>query len=379
MTDRFFALLRTIFLLGVVLLIVLTLMGVGMVYSAPRMAMDKFGPPSENLSFPQRTLYAARLLLNETKLNRPLEPEGEARSFTVDLGEPANSVASRLEQDHLIADAEAFRSYLVYTGMDTAVQAGRYQLSPAMTAVEIAKKLQDPVPEDVDFHILPGWRVEEIAASLPSSGLSISPDEFLALVNDPPVEIMPQGFPVVDSLEGFMMPGQYTVRRDISAQHLLAAFLRRFDETVTPEMRQGFEANGLTLTEAVTLASIVQREAIVPEEQPVIASVFYNRLVDGMKLDSDPTVQYAVAETTSPPDWWKNPLTIDDLQYDSRYNTYIYPGLPPGPISNPSEGALRAVAQPAQTSFYYFRAQCDGSGRHFFAVTYEEHLQNACP
>jgi UPF0755 protein len=131
--------------------------------------------------------------------------------------------------------------------------------------------------------------------------------------------------------------------------------------------------------QAVTLASIVQREAVVADERPQIASVFLNRLHAGMKLDTDPTVQYALGFNPIQGTWWTNPLNATDLQVDSPYNTYIYTGLPPGPIANPSLSALRAVAFPAETPYYFFRARCDDSGLHDFAVTFEEHLQNGCP
>ena len=130
--------------------------------------------------------------------------------------------------------------------------------------------------------------------------------------------------------------------------------------------------------QAVTLASIVQREAVVPDERAQIASVFYNRLHSDIKLDTDPTVQYALGYNEAQSTWWTNPLSASDLQFDSLYNTYIYAGLPPGPISNPSLSALQAVAFPADTPYYFFRARCDGSGLHDFAITFEEHLQNGC-
>lgn len=175
------------------------------------------------------------------------------------------------------------------------------------------------------------------------------------------------------------MPGQYQLKRNISADALVATFLKQFEQSVPPAIRQKFTQHGLNLDQAVILASIIQREAIVTDEQPTIASVFYNRLGQGMKLESDPTVQYAVGYDITHQTWWTNPLSQNDLQVNSRYNTYIYPGLPPGPISNPSLDALQAVADPAQTGYYYFRAKCDGSGRHVFSVTYQEHLQNSCP
>jgi UPF0755 protein len=129
----------------------------------------------------------------------------------------------------------------------------------------------------------------------------------------------------------------------------------------------------------VTIASIVQREAVVDTEMPLIASVFYNRLAIGMNLQTDPTIQYALGYNTAQGTWWTNPLSMDDLKIDSPYNTYIYPGLPPGPISNPGLAALEAVAHPTDSIYYYFQAKCDGSGLHNFSETFDQHQQNYCP
>jgi len=368
-----------------VLILVLILLCLGLMaaaiaaYRLPQWAEIKFGPPSPYLSRTQLVLYSARLMAAQDALLAPENPQGFPRTFIVDLGEPVNSIVGRLEGEDFIPSADAFRTYLIYSGKDTAIQAGRYQLSPASTPLEIAAALQDPVPEDVEFNILPGWRAEEIAAALPTSGINVTPEAFLAVVNDPPADLIPPGFPALATLEGFLMPGNYTIQREISARDLLALFVSRFDEQVTSDLREAFASQGLSLDQAVTLASIVQREALVADEQPVIASVFYNRLGQGMKLDSDPTVQYALGFGAAWGGWWKSPLLTGDLQIDSRYNTYIYPGLPPGPIANPSLEALRATAYPEQSGYFYFRARCDGTRRHFFAETYEEHLQNACP
>jgi UPF0755 protein len=148
---------------------------------------------------------------------------------------------------------------------------------------------------------------------------------------------------------------------------------------VTNEIKNGFAAQSLDICQAVILASMIEREAIVDEEMPQIASVFYNRLNSGSVLASDPTVQYAIGFNKNQGTWWTNPLTLNDLKVDSPYNTYLYNGLPPGAISNPGLPALRAVAFPAQTPYYYFRAACDGSGRHLFAETFNEHVANECP
>jgi UPF0755 protein len=182
-----------------------------------------------------------------------------------------------------------------------------------------------------------------------------------------------------ESLEGYLYPGSYTLPRETTLTGLLPQILMNFETQVTSEIRNGFDSQGLDLCQAVTLASIVQREAVLDEEMPMIASVFYNRLNSGALLASDPTVQYALGFNPEQNTWWTNPLSLQDLKVDSPYNTYIYNGLPPGPISNPGLAALKAVAFPAQSPYYYFRSACDGSGRHVFSKTFEEHLSNECP
>ena len=146
---------------------------------------------------------------------------------------------------------------------------------------------------------------------------------------------------------------------------------------ITAEILSGFERQGLDIYEGITLASIVEREAVISDERDLIASVFINRLKIGMQLEADPTVQYALGKQIDG-SWWKAPLSFDDLDIDSPYNTYRYPGLPPGPIANPGLESIEAVAFPAQSAYLYFRAACDGSGRHNFSTTFEEHQQFAC-
>jgi len=147
----------------------------------------------------------------------------------------------------------------------------------------------------------------------------------------------------------------------------------------SPELLAGIAVQNLSFHEALTLASIIERETRADEEKATIASVFYNRIAEGMRLQTDPTVQYALGFDENEQTWWKTQLTEADLQVVSPYNTYLYAGLPPGPIANPSLTSLEAVAYPAQTPYFYFRAKCDGSGTHAFSVTYQEHLNNACP
>jgi UPF0755 protein len=227
----------------------------------------------------------------------------------------------------------------------------------------------------VTFVILPGWRLEEIVASLPTSGLDISPESFVAASGSPSqvLEIS------ASTMEGFFYPDSYHVPRSTTVNQLFDLVARNFVLHITEDMRQGFETQGLDLYQAVTLASIVERESIQDDEQALIASVFLNRLKVGMTLGSDPTVQYSLGYNASMQTWWTNPLSLEDLKIDSPYNTYIYAGLPPTPIANPGLGALQAVAFPETSPYYYFQATCDGSGYHTFAIMFEEHLANSCP
>ncbi len=362
---------------GLLLLFFVFVCLVGIVLYIPSRATQVYGPPASKLSLSQRIQYSLMLLWYDQLLTRPRDVSGVEQTFTIDQGESANSVASHLEGIGLIRNAEAFRAYLIYSGLDTSIQAGEYKLSAAMSTIDIARKLQDATPEDVTFVILPGWRLEEIAASLPTSGLSISPDDFLKAARSAHPEY--DFLAGAGSTEGFLFPDSYTVPRGVTADVLINGFLRNFTLHLTPELKQGFQKQGLTVYQAVTLASLVERESMKAEEQPMIASVYLNRLRQGMKLDADPTVQYALGYSVLQNSWWTSPLTLINLQVNSPFNTYLNQGLPPTPIANPGQDALQAVAFPAESNYLYFRAKCDGSGYHEFSETFDQHLANACP
>ncbi|MBC8333100.1 MAG: endolytic transglycosylase MltG [Anaerolineae bacterium] len=331
-----------------------------------RQIITAYGTPDPQLGPLSRISLMLRLLQYNEDLSLPANPQGEPQNFQIALGESPLSIAERLQNQGMIRSAQAFNVFLMYSGLDTQIQAGGYTLSPANTAVEIAHALRDPNPGDATLVILAGWRLEEIGAALPTSGLSVAPEAFISAAR-------------AAAFEGMLFPGTYQLPRDTGIDDLLHVLTQAFEQTVTEEMRDGYAQQGLNLQQAITLASIIEREAVVADEMPLIASVFLNRLAIGMNLDADPTVQYAVGFNSAQNTWWTNPLSLADLQFDSPYNTYRYPGLPPGPIANPGINALRAVAFPAQTPYYYFRATCDGSGRHFFAETFDEHVNNACP
>jgi len=342
----------------------------------PARATMLYGVPARALSISDRIEYSTRLLWHGALLTTPFNPNGSEQTFRIEQGESVASIAARLEQAFIIINAQAFYDYVVYTGLDLTLQAGDYTLSPALSIIDLTRKLQDATPADINFVILSGWRVEEIAASLPTSGLEISPQALIYAANNPPAVL---ALPSAASMEGFFLPDSYVLSRSTTLNQLLETIARNFVLHITADMQAGFAAQGLSLYQAVTLASMVEREAVNEEELAWIASVFINRLNIGMTLGSDPTVQYALGYDAIAQTWWKNPLNLADLKIDSPYNTYIYAGLPPAPIANPSLKTLQAVAFPQPSPYYYFQADCDNPGYHTFAVTFEEHLANGCP
>lgn len=337
------------------------------------------GPPAPGLDPIQRTALSLYLVASEPLLNGPAGDSTVSYDLAVAPGESAGDVAARLQREGVIHNAALLRAYLRYRGLDVGIKAGDYSLRGSMSIRQLAEALQTALPDESGLTIPEGWRAEQIADSLPQEGLAFGSTEFLSAASS-----RPEGLSFSDELpdgvllEGFLFPDTYSLSPTTTAPEFVRLMLEDFDARVTSDLRQGFISHGLSLYQAVTLASIVEREARVPDERPLIASVFLNRLTAEMNLDADPTVQYALGRQADG-NWWKAPLESSDLAFDSPYNTYVYPGLPPGPISNPGLDALRAVAFPAESDYLYFRALCDGSGLHAFANTFEEHLQNACP
>ncbi len=304
-------------------------------------------------------------------------------AFVVFPGETADSIAHNLQQEKLLNDTELFSKYMRYYGLDSQIEAGNFTLDPAMSIPELAIALTDSDEQyDITLNFLAGWRLEEMAHYLAiTTPGRIDADAFLAIAQrQTPFDLAPYDFlvslPADGTLEGYLFPDTYVVDAETTAVELIDLMLQNFGRQADPAMRQAFGAHGLSLREAVTLASIVGREGVMEEERPLIAGVFYNRLTDGIPLQADPTVQYAQGYDAATGSWWKMPITLADLEYDSPYNTYVAPALPPAPIMSPDLPSLQAVAHPQPTAAYYFVADCDPAraGWHLFSVTYDEHV-----
>lgn len=338
---------------------------------------ETFGPPALDIGYAQKITLSTILFLHKDQLLSSRSPDASPRTFSVDPQEQTTTILNRLVNEGFIDDPLPLRAYLQYTGMDKNIQSGNHLLSPAMSPIQLAQAISSYNNLLVQFTLLPGWRIEEIADALVASGILSNAQEFIQLASHPQPVYLPLS--EAASLEGFLFPDSYSLQKQSNPEQLIAIFIQRFQANLTPDLAGKFERQGLSPYQALILASMVQRESIVKEEMPLIASVFFNRLQAGMKLDSDPTVQYALGYNHSQKTWWTNPLSKSDLEINSPYNTYLYIGLPPTPICNPGLDALLAVAQPQPSDYYYFRASCNHDGRHTFSRTYEEHLNNACP
>ena len=309
----------------------------------------------------------------------PASADTTTRLFTIEPGQTASDIGRELEEQGLIRSADLFRLLVRMRGLEDDLAAGQYELRPSMTTSEIIDALMAGPSTPVRVvTILEGWRAAEVARYLDQQGYADA-EAFLAVVAQPS-RIAPyqQLIESPATLEGYLFPDTYYLEPDMSAEAIAEMMVRRFDELVTPSLRQKARDHGLTLHQAVTLASIIEREAAVPSERRLISGVFHNRLRAGMPLQADPTVQYAVAgsqpDPTTDQSFWKPDLTETDLRIDSPYNTYLVRGLPPTPICNPGLAALEAAVDPLETDFMYFVTRGDGS--HVFSETEEEHQEN---
>ena len=333
----------------------------------------------------------AYLQMNSAQVTQPAGASTHPVRFTIAPGTPARLIGQQLQAAGLITDARLFESYVRANGLVNDLEAGAFILSPSMTLAEIVTTLQRAEAASLTLTIPEGWRLGQMIDYVAEA--AIFADDPAALTSyrnqvetgvltvlDPANYPFLQERPAGASLEGYLFPDTYELPLEgVTAQDLLQRQLDTFARRVLPlyEAALAAQTTTLSLYEVLTVASIVEREAVVAEERPAIAGVYLNRLAAGIKLEADPTVQYAMGYQPAADQWWKTPVFLEEYSsVDSPYNTYLYPGLPPGPIANPGLSSIQAVLQPAQHEYLYFVALPDGSGRHVFATTFEEHSIN---
>ena len=295
--------------------------------------------------------------------------------FRVQAGDTPATIGSRLQTLGLLQDSELFRQLTKSRGVESRLEAGDYVLQRGMTMDEILVALQHGVVTPNTVQVIEGRRIEEVSALLERQNLMTSKDFVAAATAGsypfPELKDRPAG----SSLEGFLFPDTYQVPKGATARDLVTIMLNNFDQKIGSELWTKAKAQGQNPYQLLIVASIVEREAQNPAERPIIASVYLNRVKKNMRLEADPTVQYAMGFQPDKGTWWKTPVSLDEYsKVLSPYNTYLHEGLPPTPICSPGRESIRAAIEPAQTDYLFFVAKGDGS--HAFAKTFEEHQAN---
>jgi peptidoglycan lytic transglycosylase G len=335
--------------------------------------------------------------------DQPAGTDGPRVTFTVAPGSTDAEIGKLLFSDGLISSRLAFQYAVLQAGRAGTLAAGTYDLVPSLRPSQIVAALRQQRGEEVQITLREGWRLEEIVGYLGTTKLTMNLEEFAALAKTPPVDLLRTydflaDLPAGRSLEGYLYPDTYRLDANASAREVMDRLLATFGEKVTTEMRDQIAAQGLSIDEAVNVASIVEREAVLDTERPLIAGVFLNRLQNpgaetvGL-LNADPTLQYALATAEfggRPVDdwglieWWPPlPGAGGDVQLPDElagYQTYLVKGLPPTPIASPRISSIAAVAAPDTASgYYYFVAGCPNGvrdGSHYFGRNLGEHNAN---
>jgi UPF0755 protein len=294
------------------------------------------------------------------------------KQVNIPAGASVRSIEKILQANGLLPRITAFRVLIKVCGLSGRIKAGEYAFSPADPLPRIITRLviAETVPTPTRTITLPeGTSIYKMGTLLQNNGFD-SWRQFQGLVNEGITAKLREKYWSIfkyvpsESLEGYLFPDTYQFYQTASAEVMAQVMVDRFDEVVMPFWNKAKKDTKLTLHETLTLASIIEKEAQKPEERPIIASVFYNRLNKGMPLAADPTVKYALERPSKR-------VFLDQLAVKSPYNTYKVRGLPPGPICNPGLDSIKAAVYPVKTNYYFFVANKDGS--HSFSRTWQEH------
>ncbi len=301
----------------------------------------------------------------------PVDPSGKSSNVLVRIPPRSSTdqIAAMLEQQGMIRDDRAFRLYARFHNLDNRIQAGYYLLNASMSAEEILNILVRGKTASKSFTIPEGYTLKQITESLAAKGFIREPLFKDLLVNGQFNYAFLKDLPRGDRrLEGYLFPETYNIGLDSTEKDILNVMLDGMNRQIKEiQLEEKAKAMNLTLHQAVTIASMIEREARVDKDRTLISSVIHNRLKAGMRLQIDATVEYALGGH-------REKIYYKDLEVDSPYNTYKFNGLPPGPIASPGRESLLAAVNPAQTKYLYYVAKPDGS--HAFSETLAEHNAN---
>jgi UPF0755 protein len=313
-------------------------------------------------------------------LNSPYAKSEQKKALAIESGARARDVSKDLKDAGLIKSTFVFDSYAYASGLATQIKAGEYVLSTTMSPKDILNTIVGGGKQSqMVVRIQEGWTIDDIASYFDKEGIAAK-NETLALFSAKAKTYTYLGGGTQTSLEGYLFPDTYFVKKEATADQIIDLLISNMEKRIDTQMRSDISAQGKSINEILIMASLVEKEVgrnlkvvteedrkLLEEERKMVAGVFYNRLAIDMALQSDATVTYLTKK--------KNPsASLEDIQIDSPYNTYKYPGLPPTPISNPSLSAIKAAIYPAKHDYYYFLSSPDGKA--YFAKTFEEHQQN---
>jgi UPF0755 protein len=282
-------------------------------------------------------------------------------------GAPRDVIARRLIDAGVVRDETTFRVAVIVSGRAGSLKAGEYRFTEPMHALDVIDKL---VRGDVYKRLLTfreGLTIREMSQVFEQKGFGKAEDFQKAALN---ASLVAELDPVATDLEGYLFPETYSLPRDTPASAVVEQMVAGFKKALSDDVRESAKQHNLSVRQLVTLASLVEKETATPDERPLVAAVYRNRMKANMPMQADPTVIYALQKAGK----YNGNLSRESLQFDSPYNTYKYAGLPPGPIAAPGKASLQAAAAPAQVDYLYFVSKNDGT--HVFASTLEEHNRN---
>lgn len=294
----------------------------------------------------------------------PYGNSGFPRHLEIPSGRSLQEIGTLLEKEGLVINAQAFVALASLKGEAHRIRAGIYRLEGPSSPVDLLNRLVGGPLELYRVTIPEGWNLLQIAKKLGEMGL-VDPEGFLRKARDPALASQLLGFKAA-SLEGFLFPDTYLFPPGTTEQGILHTMVKRFERAFSPDLHSRLLELGWDLLKAVTLASLIEKETCAPEERALVSGVFHKRLRMGMKLESDPSVIYGL-------DNFNGDLRKSHLLVPHPYNTYVFSGLPPGPICSPGKEALSAALFPADTDYLFFVSRKDGT--HHFSRTLGEHLK----
>ncbi len=315
------------------------------------------------LLFAALSISAAALYYSATRWKSP-----ETKEVIIKSGTSLRSISLELSRERIIGTPKLFEIMARFRGVSRALRAGTYEFPAGITMNQVLDKLARGDVKQYALTVIEGWTIDEIAQALlnqPYLASAQVPEDFVRLAHDQRF-ISSLGFKDIKSLEGYLFPETYLVEKPLNAEKLIRRQVAQFNKVWDELQQEPMSNQGMPQADAVILASIVEKETGIAAERPLVASVLLNRLKAGMLLQSDPTIIYGLKD-------FDGNIRKRDITNPHKYNTYVHPGLPPGPIANPGKASLEAVLNPAHTDYLYFVSK--GNGSHEFSSNLSEHLK----